>query len=99
MSRTAGLRQNQSRNTDKYGFALGWHRKRMRAIMFTMEPEQSTDKLDARLEEEGAALAKLQSSLAENKEASKELEKSLDQLEAATKTLAEDNGSPSSPRI
>jgi hypothetical protein len=45
-----------------------------------MDAEQSTDKLDDRLEEEGAALEKLQGSLAENKEASKELEKTLDEL-------------------
>ena len=64
-----------------------------------MKPEQSTDKLDARSAEEGVALASLRSSVAENKEASKELEKSLDELEAATKTLTEDNGSPSSPLI
>jgi hypothetical protein len=59
------------------------------AIISIMEPEQSTDKLDARLEEQGAALAKLQGSLAENKEASEELEKSLDELEAATQKLAD----------
>jgi hypothetical protein len=60
-----------------------------RAIIPIMELEQSTDKLDARLEEEGAALAKLQSSLAENKAASEELKKSLDELEAATQKLAD----------
>jgi hypothetical protein len=56
-----------------------------------MEPEQSTDGLDARLEEEGAALAKLQGSLAENKKASEGLEKSLDELEAAAQKLADKN--------
>jgi hypothetical protein len=56
-----------------------------------MDAEQSTDDLDARLEEEGTALAELQSSVAVNKEASKELEKSLDELEAATQKLTEKN--------
>jgi hypothetical protein len=54
-----------------------------------MEPEQRTDKLDAKLEEEGTALANLWSSLTENKEARKELEKSLVQLEAAMQTLSD----------
>jgi hypothetical protein len=48
-----------------------------------------TDGLDSKLEEEGAALAKLRGSVEVNKEAGRELEKSLDELEAATKKLAD----------
>jgi prefoldin subunit 5 len=64
------------------------------AIISIMDAEQSTDKLDDRLEEEGAALEKLKGSLAENKEASKELEKSLDELEEATEKLVQKSGLP-----
>ena len=57
-----------------------------------MTPEQNTDKLDAKLDEEGIALAKLRSNLAENKEASQELKESLENLEAVTKKVEEDKG-------
>ena len=57
-----------------------------------MTPEQNTDKLDAKLSEEGIALAKLQSNLAENKKASQELKESLENLEAVTKKIEEDKG-------
>jgi hypothetical protein len=52
-----------------------------------MKPD--TDGLETKLEEEGAALAKLRGSVEENKEAGRELEKSLDELEATTKKLAD----------
>ena len=66
---------------------LSWLRHRESAIISIMKPD--TDGLDSKLEEEGAALAKLRGSVEENKEAGRELEKSLDDLEAATKKLAD----------
>ena len=57
-----------------------------------MTPEEESDKLDAKLKEDKAAMAKLQSTVAETKEASEELEKSLEKLEAFTKKAEEKKG-------
>jgi hypothetical protein len=54
-----------------------------------MTPDDGTDKLDADLRAQDAAMAKLQSTVAENKKASGEIKKSLDNLEAATEKLQE----------
>jgi predicted nucleic acid-binding Zn-ribbon protein len=57
-----------------------------------MAPEQNMDRLDAKLSEEGIALAKLKSNLAENKQASEELKESLENLETVTKKIEENKG-------
>jgi hypothetical protein len=58
-----------------------------------MAPKQNMDRLDAKLSEEGIALAKLKSNLAENKQASEELKESLENLETVTKKIEENKGS------
>jgi septal ring factor EnvC (AmiA/AmiB activator) len=57
-----------------------------------MTPEEESDRLDAKLKEEKAAIATLQSSVAETKEASEELTASIDKLENATHKLEEEEG-------
>jgi hypothetical protein len=57
-----------------------------------MIPGDETDKLDARLREEEAAITELQKSVGENKEASKEVKESLDNLEAPREKLEGEGG-------
>jgi uncharacterized coiled-coil protein SlyX len=59
---------------------------------FPMNPEERTDKLNAKLKKQESEIEKLQSNVAENKEATKELKKSLENLESVTKKVEEDKG-------
>jgi septal ring factor EnvC (AmiA/AmiB activator) len=62
------------------------------AISSSMTSEEESDELDAKLKEEKAAMAKLQSNVAETKEATEKLTDSIDNLEKVTHKLAEEEG-------
>jgi septal ring factor EnvC (AmiA/AmiB activator) len=57
-----------------------------------MTPEEESDKLEAKLKEEKAAMARLQSNVAQTKETSEDLRESIDILENASHRLKKEEG-------
>jgi predicted RNase H-like nuclease (RuvC/YqgF family) len=61
-------------------------------ILFPMNPERGTDKLDSELQKQGEEIAKLQENIAENEESEEELKKSLDHLDEVRGKIEGENG-------